>query len=235
MAGVFLPAPPTPVAAQSLDARAELATDDRRRGLSWSDGRPSAAMALTLRADSGIDLGVRAATTRGGARHLGADAVADATIGYARDIGGGLTADAFVTAHLFAGAAGKADYVEGGGGVAYSLGPAQIGLDARYAPSQGAIGGDALYLAARARAGIPATRWTIDAAVGRSSGEIDDPARAARLRPGGTYVDWALGATWIAGPWEIGARYTGTDIADDGTMATRHAGDRIMGRIAFAF
>lgn len=218
--------------ARTVDLSAELSSDERRRGLSWSDGRAAVAVAATAHGPADVDVGVRVVTVRDDPRHLGAGAVADVTVGHGRDLGGGWRADAFVTAHLFAGATGRADYVEGGAGIGYSIGPAEVGADLRYAPAQSPIGGDNLYLAARARLGIPATPWTVDASVGRSSGAVDDPVRAARLRPGGGYADWALGVTRYAGPLEIGLRYTGTDIRDTGDPLTRHAGHRVAARIA---
>jgi uncharacterized protein (TIGR02001 family) len=223
----------------AVDAGVALASDERRRGLSWSDGElsPSATVALRL---AGADIGVRVTGTRGDPRHGGADAVADVTAGYGGDIGSGLRLDGFVAGHLFAGAGGRLDYVEGGAGASYALGPAEIGIDARYAPDQAAIGGDNLYVAARARVGIPATPYTVAASVGRSAGQRGDAARAARLRPGGDYVDWSLGVDRIVGPLTIGIAYTGTDIAARDVMPSRFAnrrdtGDRIAARVAFGF
>ncbi len=228
-----------PASAQvSLGGSVEVATDERRRGISWSDGKlaPAASVRAGL---SGFDLGVRVTGTRGDPRHGGADAVADVTGGFTRDIGSGLRLDAFVTGHLFTGAAGRMDYVEGGLGASYALGPAEIGVDARYAPDQSAIGGDNLWIGARARVGVPATPFTVNASVGHSTGSTDDWRRAARLRPGGDYTDWSLGVDHITGPITIGLAYTGTDI-DDRTLASpyanrRHTGDKVNARAALTF
>ncbi len=229
-----------PASAQvSLGGSVEVATDERRRGISWSDGDLAPAASVTARAPSGFDVGVRVTGTRGDPRHGGADAVADVTGGFAREIGGGLRLDGFVTGHLFAGAAGRMDYVEGGVGASYALGPAEIGVDARYAPDQAAIGGDNLWIGARARVGVPATPFTVNAGVGHSTGSVDDWQRAARLRPGGDYTDWSLGVDHITGPVTVGLLYTGTDL-DDRTLASpyanaRHAGDKVTARLAVNF
>lgn len=222
----------------SLGGSVEVATDERRRGISWSDGEvaPAASVRAAL---SGFDIGVRVTGTRGDPRHGGADAVADVTGGFARDIGGGFRIDGFVAGHLFTGAVGRMDYVEGGLGASYALGPAEIGVDARYAPDQAAIGGDNLWIGARARVGVPATPFTVNASVGHSGGSVDDWQRAARLRPGGDYTDWSLGVDHITGPISIGVAYTGTDI-DDRALASpyanpRHTGDKLAARLAVSF
>ena len=81
---------------------------------------------------------------------------------------------------------------------------------------------------------------TLTAAVGRSSGTVDDPVRAARLRPAGRYADWSLGAQYVAEPLTFTLEYTGTDIDDAAVAASpfaalRHAGDRLAARAAISF
>lgn len=222
-----------------VDASVSVTTDERRRGISWSDGKASAAAELGARLPGGFDLSARATATRGDPRSGGADAVFDLTGGYRADIVAGLKIDAFLTGHVFAGTAGGMNYAEAGLGASYAIGPAEIGVDARYAPSQSAIGGDNLYLGAHARVGIPATPWTLAATVGHSSGSTDDPVRAARLRPGGDYSDWSLGVDHVTGPLAIGVAYSGTDIAkraDASPFAvSRHAGDKLVGKVSLSF
>ncbi|PZQ62653.1 MAG: hypothetical protein DI544_00020 [Sphingomonas taxi] len=225
-----------PASAQTgVHAGVELATDERRRGLSWSEGQAAPAASARVDLPGGFDVGVRATATRGDPRHGGADAVVEPVLGYSTYLGG-LRLDGFATGHLFSGARGRMDYGELGAGASYSLGPAEAGVEARYAPSQDAIGGDNLYLGVRGRLGIPATPWTLTAGAGRSSGSVDDPVRAARLRPGGTYRDWSLGVQHVTGPLTVALEYTGTDIAnlpDPSPFAVReHAGDRLAARIS---
>lgn len=227
------------IAQVSLGGSVEVATDERRRGISWSDGELSPAASITARARSGFDVGLRVTGTRGDPRHGGADAIADLTGGFGKELGGGLRFDGFVTGHLFAGAAGNLDYIEGGLGASYALGPAEVGVDARYAPGQSAIGGDNLWIGARARFGVPATPFTVTGSIGHSSGSVDDAMRAARLRPGGSYADWSLGLEHITGPISLGLLYTGTDI-DDRTIASpyanaRHTGDKVTARVSLNF
>lgn len=229
-----------PVAAQVVPhGGVEVTTDERRRGISWSEGEAAASAWGRLDLPSGFDVGARVTTTRGDPRHGGADAVLEPTLGYARDLGG-FRLDGFVTGHLFTGGVGALGYVEGGAGASYTLGPAEAGVEARYAPPQDAIGGDNLYLGARARLGVPATPWTVVGTIGRSAGDVRDPVRAARLRPAGRYHDWSLGVQRITGPLTLGVTYSGTDISDDGPDASsfavrRHAGDRLAARISLGF
>ncbi|TCP33362.1 TorF family putative porin [Sphingomonas sp. BK235] len=230
----------TPAAAQiAPHAGVEITTDERRRGLSWSDGELAPAAWARIDLPAGIDVGVRATGTRGDPRHGGADAVIEPTLGYNRTAGG-FRLDGFVTGHLFSGARASLDYGEVGAGASYSLGPIEAGAEARYAPSQSAIGGDNLYLGVRGRVGIPATPWTLTASAGRSSGSVDDAVRAARLRPTGRYHDWSVGLQHITGPLTLALVYTGTDISDDVAVPSpyaglNHAGDRIAARASFGF
>lgn len=225
-----------PAAAQvGLHGGVELATDERRRGISWSEGQAAPAVRARLDLPAGFDIGVRATATRGDARHGGADVVVEPTLGFSTGFGG-VRVDAFGMLHRFSGGRDPLDYAEVGGGLSYTLGPAEVGAEARYAPTQDAIGGDNLYLALRGRLGIPATPFTLTASAGRSSGAVDDPVRAARLRPGGTYRDWSLGVQHITGPLTVALEYTGTDIADVADPSPfavrRHAGDRLAARIS---
>ncbi|WEK41651.1 MAG: TorF family putative porin [Candidatus Sphingomonas colombiensis] len=228
-----------PAAAQvSVDGSVDVATDERRRGISWSEGKLAPSASLSLQLPSGFDIGARVTGLRDSPRAGGADAVIDASVGYGMDLGMGFRGDGFVMAHLFTGARGNMDYVEGGVGLSYQLGPAQIGADARYAPSQSAIGGDNLYVSARAQFGLPATPYTFNASIGHSSGSIDDPLRAARLRPGGNYSDWLVGVRRITGPLTLGLDYSGTNI--DRTIVSpyadaRNSGDRLTARASFSF
>lgn len=224
--------------AQSLpSAGVEVTTDERRRGLSWSEGRASLSgdAALTLGA---VELDARVAALRGSVRQDGADAVADLGAAVGGDVGP-FALRARAIGHVFAGAERRMDYAEFGGDARYTLGPVELTAGALYAPPQRAIGGSNLYLLAQGVAAIPMTPFTLVGSIGRSSGVVDDVARADRLRPGGTYVDWRLGVEHVTGPLTLALDYVGTDLNDDRIVAAvgdrRHSGDRILGRARFAF
>lgn len=232
-AATALCSPAAAMAQRSLGAGIEATNDEVRRGLSWSEGRASVS-ADALLSVGAIEASARVAALRGSARHDDADGVVDLAVGTGWDLGA-IRVRASATGHLFTGAASKMDYVELGGSAGFGLGPAQITGGAIYAPSQDAIGGDNLYVYAGLDTGIPGTPFTVVAEIGHSGGSVDDPLRAQRLRPGGTYTDWRIGVEHRTGPLTLGLSYIGTDVdrnAATGPFAdARHAGDKIVGRV----
>ncbi|MFC0302949.1 TorF family putative porin [Rhizorhabdus histidinilytica] len=187
---------------------ATLTSDERRRGLSWSDGRPAASARLSLQPADGLSVSVAGTTLRHSARHDGAAAGIDSAIVYRKDFGA-IRADAQISHHAFPGHGGG-NYVELGGGAGTTIGPVQLDLFGLYAPKQDAIGGDNLYLAASAAVAIVGTPVTVVAQVGRSSGTSHDPVRSARLRPHGRYTDAALRVDYVIGPFTVGVDLTDT-------------------------
>ena len=145
------------------------------------------------------------------------------------------------TGHFFAGSDEKADYGEIDLGLGYALGPLQLDLAANYAPDQDAIGGDNLYLQARASAGIPGTGIDVAAHVGRTSGSTDDPILATRLRPElKSYVDWGVRVERRFGPVALGLRYSGTNVDTRAVAASPFAdpddaGDRLTAHAVVFF
>jgi len=236
-AGLAMPAAGQDIPSAGVTATAEVTSDEVRRGLSWSGGR--AALAGELRGTVGtIDGTARVVTLRDSPRHAGAGAVVDLTVGTGWDIGA-IRLTASTTSHLFAGARGRMDYVELGAAAGYGYGPVYATLGVTVAPSQDAIGGSNVHIHGEANAGIPGTPFTVLAGLGHSSGSVDDPLRARRLRPGGSYMDWRLGVEHRRDRLTFGIDYLGTDIARTGVPGpfadTRHAGDRLVGRAQIAF
>jgi len=232
-AALLLPGVAAPAFAQDdggPSASVEVASDERRRGLSWSNGDPVLRASVSVPVVDGLALDAVAVSLWGSRRHGGADGVIDLRAGYTRQIGGwSLTADA--TYHAFPGASGQ-DYAELGVSAGFLIGPANIGAFARYAPRQGAIGGDNLYLGAEALLGIPGTPLTVSGHVGRSSGSIRDPLRAWRLRPDGHYWDHGVALDYRQGQWMAGLRYANSSI-DSG--ASNHAGATLVARFGIDF
>lgn len=218
----------TPAFAQNrgLTTTLEVSSDERRRGISWSDGDPVLRGTVSMPVADGLSLDASATTLWGSARHGGADAVLDVGGSYVRQIGGWrLTGDARY--HLFPGARDQG-YGEVGVITGFLIGPANLDLAARYAPRQSAIGGDNLYLSAAATIAIPATPFTLSAHLGRSSGKIRDPMAAQRLRPDGRYWDHGVALDWYRGRWSAGLHYTGNSIDDRIGVDT---GDRLIARL----
>lgn len=208
------------------DLTVELATDERRRGLSWSDEHASARAALRLPVGDGPFISASVASLGGNNRHGGADAVIDLSAGFARNVGAWrLSAD--VVTHRFVGDSG---FVEVGGSAAFTLGPAMLDAFARFAPAQDAIGGQTLYIGTGVQAGIPGTPLSLSAHFGRSTGtdKGDDLARF-RLRPQARYHDWSVGLDYVGRNWSAGLRYTDTDVA---RAVDEHADPSLVARVA---
>lgn len=221
-----------PAFAQYADgpsATVELASDERRRGLSWSDGEPVLRGTVSLPVAKGVSLDAAAVSLWGSDRHGGADAVVDLGAAYVRQVGEWrLSTEGRY--HLFPGASGQG-YGEIGAGAGFLIGPASVDLNAYYAPRQSAIGGDNLTLSASAAVGVPGTPLTVSARIGRSSGNVRDPVRAARLRPDGTYWDHGVSVDYLKGRWFAGVRYANSSIRGPGA---RHAGASMIGRVGLS-
>ena len=222
-----------PAAAQvtsSPSLTLEAASDERRRGLSWSDGDPVLRAALFVPVTEALAIDATAVSLRHSRRQGGADAVIDLRAGYDRQIGGWrLTGD--MTYRVFPGIAGW-NYVETGAAAGFLIGPASLDLSVRYAPRQRSIGGDNLYIGATPSIGIPGTPLTISGNVGHSSGKVRDPIRMQRLRPDGSYWDHGLAIDYRKGRWLAGVRYTDSDIARD---RADHAGATLVARAGVEF
>lgn len=212
----------------------EVASDERVRGLSWSEGKAAATLGARVPVVAEIELSASATTLRGSARHGGADALLKLGAGWSREVGSGWRLGLGATGYVFAGASGY-NYAEVEATGAYSLGPATLRGALRYAPEQAAIGGSNLHVALDADFGLPGTPITLYGGVGHSSGSVSDPpnalGRARRLRPGGDYWDWSLGGEWIAGPAALGVKYTDTSV----DAGWRHAGSRVTGYVRLDF
>lgn len=226
---------PGAVRAADWSLSASVGTDERRRGLSWSDGRPAASARLSLEAAEGLSLSVAGTTLRGSARHDGARTGIDSAIVYRHSFGA-FRADAQLSHHAFPGH-GKAGYVELGGGGGTTIGPVQLDLFGLYAPTQAAIGGDNLYLATAASVALVGTPFTIGAQLGRSSGDSDDPVRSARLRPHGRYTDAALAVDYAHGPFTLRVALSDTWHGRRGIASPSAAdsGRRLSARASVAF
>lgn len=181
-------------------------TDERRRGLSWSDGEPSVTARGTISPYDGFSLSAAGTSLRRSARHVGATWSIDGSLGYRRSVGA-VDLDAQLTYRGFTGASGL-DYAEVGGGASTLVGPVQLEAFILYAPSQDAIGGDNLYIAGAASLSVVGTPFNLRAQIGRSSGSVDDALRSQRLRPRGRYWDASFRVDQVRGPLRLSLGYT---------------------------
>ena len=202
------PATAQPITTSGLQL--EATSDERRRGLSWSAGRPTIAAAGYVSLGEEIELGAGVTGLRRSRRHGGADIAADLTVRVRRTLGP-WRLSAGLSGHGFTGRS-RLNYAEGGVQAAYLIGPVTLALGASFAPRQRAIGGSNLNLAASADVAVPGTGWTIRGGVGHSSGRTRDPIRAARLRPQDSYFDYRLAVEHVRGALTVGGRLTATSI-----------------------
>lgn len=218
-----------PVAAQTtgpVDLSAWATSDERRHGLSWSDGRPTVGGLAVFAPSDALRIEADALAARGSGRHGGADAAIGLTAFAGRTVGG-VRVEAGTRANLFPGGRGDMDYGAGIVRADWTIGPARLTGSAEYAPRQRAIGGSLLHLRTTASVGLIGTPWTVFGALARTSGDTRDAARALRLRPDATYFDWRLGVERAIGPVTLGVDYVGTDLRN-----ARHAGDTLLLRVS---
>ena len=213
---------------------AEVTTDQRERGLSWSDAKPAASLAVRVPATDRLTVDVEALTTRDSVRHGGANFAVTAAPRYALtrsavNVGVGAKAHAFMGRT----GSGKAalNYIELTSDLDYTFGPVRLGLGAAYVPSQAAIGGDNLYFSGNLEGGIPGTPFTVFGGLGYTTGD-DGKVRSTRLRPGGDYSDHHVGVEYRQSILAVGLRYSDTsirkrDVDFANPYADRHYGARL--------
>ena len=220
-----------PAAAASLNA--EASTDMRRRGLSWSDGRPALEVWGSVPIASGLSFEAGAATLRSGPRHGGADVLGEAAVRLTRQ-SGPWTVWGEVQGVGFAGTSHQ-NYAQLRAGGALGIGPLQVSVQTGFAPPQSAIGGSNLYVAGHASGGIPGTPLTLGAGIGHSTGSDDGSGRSWRLRPGGDYTDLRLDIDYVRGIVTMGASATITTISKTRRSSNADGGLRILLRAGIAF
>jgi hypothetical protein len=212
----------------------EASTDLRRRGISWSDGKPALEAFAAIPISAGLSLQAGAATLRASPRHGGADLLINGALRYTHQPDA-WTLWAEVQGLGFAGASGQ-NYAQFRANVARGIGPLQLQASADWAPSQSAIGGSNTYLGARATTGIPGTPISLGASIGRSLGSNDGTGRAQRLRPGGNYTDYRFDADYIRGAVAFGASLTTTSInTANSPPGTGDFGTRLILRASVVF
>jgi hypothetical protein len=226
-----------PAAAQAPHLWLDGASDLRERGLSMSGGRAGIEGGVGIGTDGPMfDLG--AATLRDAPRHGGADLRVTAAASYLATIGPARLRGE-VAWRGFAGGRGPLDYWEGAAHADTLVGPVTLAASIRYAPPQRSLGGSVLYTRIGAEGGLPRSPWSLAMHLGRTSGETDDPLRAARLRPDPVYLDWAIGLRRIAGPLLLSVTYSDTDVARSRAgipqALRRDAGAAITARAGISF
>ncbi|PEQ11996.1 hypothetical protein B2G71_14550 [Novosphingobium sp. PC22D] len=203
----------TPASGQAVrqsGASVQFRTDDRERGLSWSDGEAALSLEGTLAVSPALSIDAGVTSLRGSSRHGGSDFGLTISPRYTVQ-SAGWELSGGVNGYLFDGD-GELNFIEVEASAGYLIGPVSLVGRARFAPSQDAIGGSNVHLGANAGLGIPGSPFSLYGGVGYSFGSTSDPVRAARLRPGGDYADYYLAVERMQRNLALGIEWTDTSI-----------------------
>ena len=199
-----VPAAAASIGPVAIAGSATLVSDYRFRGISLSDRDPAVEGTLYAGYRS-LFVSAFAASI---ADRRGANAEIDLSGGWS-GAAGPLTLTAGVTGYIFPNGRGT-DYAEVFASAARTIGPAELTLGANYAPDQANLDGGTFYVFAAARAGIPATPFTLKASIGHEQGAL---VRA--LGAGSGKTDYSVGVEYRRRPFSLGLAYVGTSVARD--------------------
>ena len=172
-------------------------SDYRFRGVSLSDKDIAVQPYLTVKHESGFYVGVWGSNL---AENTGDDVEVDLYAGFAG--GDAVTYDIGATYYVYPGVS-SFNYFEFTGKLGTTVGPATLGGQVSYVPSQDNTGNaDNIYVATNAAIGIPDTPLTLTGSVG-----IEDGAFSA----GSSKLDWSLGLTGVVNGFTLGVAYVDTD------------------------
>lgn len=172
-------------------------SDYRFRGVSLSDKDFAVQPYLTVKHESGFYVGAWGSNL---AENAGDDVEVDLYAGFSG--GEDLTYDIGATYYLYPGVS-SFNYVEFTGKLGSTVGPATVGVQLSYVPSQDNTGNsDNIYYGTNAAIALPESPISIVGSIG-----IEDGAFTA----GDEKVDWSLGLTANVSGFTIGASYVDTN------------------------
>ena len=181
----------------TLSGGVAVVSDYRFRGVSLSDKDFAVQPYLTVKHESGLYAGVWGSNL---AENVGDDVEVDLYAGFSG--GEDLTYDIGATYYLYPGVS-SFNYVEFTGKLGSTVGPATVGVQLSYVPSQDNTGNnDNIYYGTNATVAIPNTPISIVGSMG-----IEDGAFTA----GDEKVDWSLGLTAAVSGFTLGASYVDTN------------------------
>ncbi len=199
----------------SLSGGISVTSDYRFRGVSLSNEKVAVQPTLTVSHDSGFYLGVWGSSLPDSPAYGKFEL--DLYGGFNTEIASGTTVDVGVTYYTYPGShdgGAPTDYFEGIGKLSHDIGPVSVTGLVAYAPKQDSLGDDDnIYLNLGAGFGIPNTPVTLTAAVGYSDGSL------GLVSADKNYIDWALGASFAAGPATFTVQYIDTDVKKTGIKA----------------
>lgn len=174
---------------------AAVVSDYRFRGVSLSDKDFAFQPYLTVKHESGLYAGIWGSNL---AENAGDDVEVDLYAGFAG--GDAVTYDIGATYYVYPGASGL-NYVELTGKLGTTVGPATIGGQLSYVPSQDNTGNtDNIYVATNAAIALPDSPITLTGSVGYEDGAFGDDK-----------IDWSIGATAAVSVFTLGIAYVDTN------------------------
>lgn len=172
-------------------------SDYRFRGVSLSDKDFAVQPYLTVKHESGFYVGVWGSNI---AENPGEDIEVDLYAGFAG--GDTVTYDIGATYYAYPGVS-SFNYIEFTGKLGTTVGPATIGGQLSYVPSQDNTGNsDNIYVATNAAIAIPNSPITLTGSVGLEDGAFSG---------GSSKLDWSLGASAAVKGFTLGVAYVDTD------------------------
>jgi uncharacterized protein (TIGR02001 family) len=194
-------------------------SDYRFRGVSLSDKDFAVQPTITISHESGFYVGAWASTL---AENAGEDIEVDLYAGFSG--GEELTYDIGATYYVYPGVSAF-NYVELTGKLGSTIGPATVGVQLSYVPSQDNTGNtDNWYYGTNATLAIPNTPINLTGSIG-----IEDGAFTA----GDEKVDWSLGANTTIKGFTLGVAYVDTNRRSIFALNDAKAG--VVFSLAFGF
>lgn len=194
-------------------------SDYRFRGVSLSDKDFAIQPTLTVKHESGFYVGVWGSNL---AANAGDDIEVDLYAGFSG--GDTVTYDIGATYYVYPGIS-SFNYVEFTGKLGTTVGPATIGGQLSYVPSQDNTGNtDNIYVATNAAIALPDSPISIVGSVGLEDGAFTG---------GSSKLDWSLGLTANVAGFTLGASYVDTD--RQSTFAFKDSSAGVVFSLAYFF
>ena len=181
----------------TVSGGAALVSDYRFRGVSLSDKGIAIQPYLTVKHGSGLYVGAWGSNL---SENAGDDVELDLYAGFSG--GDKITYDIGATYYVYPGVS-SVNYVEFTGKLGSTVGPATVGVQLSYVPSQDNTGNDDnIYLASNATIAVPNSPISIVGTLG-----IEDGA----FTSGDNKLDWSLGLNATVSGFTLGASYVDTN------------------------
>ncbi len=203
----------------TLTGGVAVVSDYRFRGVSLSDKEFAVQPYLTVKHESGLYVGTWASNL---ADNAGDDVEVDLYAGFAG--GEEVTYDIGATYYVYPGVS-SFNYVELTGKLGSTVGPATVGVQLSYVPSQDNTGdNDNIYFGTNAAIAIPNSPISIVGTMG-----IEDGAFTA----GSEKVDWSLGLTAAVSGFTLGVSYV--DANRETIFAPRDSAAGVVFSVSYGF